>query len=112
MSQTQIIILWIYAILMGIWPVRYVALIFIFKRLHRLTPASPRFSGPDFPLVSAIIPAKDEQDRIGATVTAARALPGVEVVIVCDDGSSDATASYAAAAGAIVVVEASAMVSP
>jgi glucosyl-3-phosphoglycerate synthase len=53
--------------------------------------------------VACIIPAKDEQQRIGATVTAARSLPYVDLVLVCDDGSSDATASHAAAAGAIVV---------
>ncbi|CAA9290436.1 MAG: Glycosyltransferases involved in cell wall biogenesis [uncultured Friedmanniella sp.] len=53
--------------------------------------------------VACIIPAKDEQQRIAATVTAARALPWVEVVIVCDDGSADATGEHAAAAGAIVV---------
>jgi glucosyl-3-phosphoglycerate synthase len=53
--------------------------------------------------VACIIPAKDEQDRVAATVTAARGLPGVELVIVCDDGSSDATGDHAAAAGAIVV---------
>lgn len=53
--------------------------------------------------VACIIPAKDEQQQIAATVTAARRLPGVELVIVCDDGSSDATGKHAAAAGAIVV---------
>ena len=58
---------------------------------------------PGLARVACIIPAKDEQDRVAATVTAARALPGVEIVIVCDDGSSDATAEHAAAAGAVVV---------
>jgi glucosyl-3-phosphoglycerate synthase len=53
--------------------------------------------------IACIIPAKDEEQRIGATVTAARALPHVDIVIVCDDGSSDATAQHAGAAGAIVV---------
>jgi glucosyl-3-phosphoglycerate synthase len=53
--------------------------------------------------VVCVIPAKDEQDRIAATVTAAEALPYVERVIVCDDGSSDQTGSYAGAAGALVV---------
>lgn len=53
--------------------------------------------------VACIIPAKDEQQRIAATVTAARSLPYVDVVIVCDDGSTDATAQHAGAAGAIVV---------
>ncbi|GAA3636491.1 glycosyltransferase family 2 protein [Microlunatus ginsengisoli] len=55
------------------------------------------------PPVACIIPAKDEQDRIVATVTAARALPYVDVVFVCDDGSSDETGRYAHGAGAIVV---------
>ena len=53
--------------------------------------------------VACIIPAKDEQQRVAATVTAARTLPHVDLVIVCDDGSSDATGEHAAAAGAIVV---------
>ena len=53
--------------------------------------------------MACIIPAKDEQRRIAATVTAARTIRGIALVIVCDDGSSDATAQHAAAAGAIVV---------
>ena len=57
----------------------------------------------DLSRVACIIPAKDEEQRIAATVTAARDLPGVEIVIVCDDGSSDRTSAYAAGAGAIVV---------
>ena len=46
----------------------------------------------DLSRVACVIPAKDEEQRIAATVTAARDLPGVEIVIVCDDGSSDRTA--------------------
>ena len=53
--------------------------------------------------VACIVPAKDEEERIQATVEAATGLPGVGLVIVCDDGSRDATAARAAAAGAIVV---------
>jgi glucosyl-3-phosphoglycerate synthase len=53
--------------------------------------------------VVCVIPAKDEQDSIAATVRAAAKLSGVQLVIVCDDGSKDNTASHAAAAGAIVV---------
>jgi glycosyltransferase involved in cell wall biosynthesis len=55
------------------------------------------------PRVACLIPAKDEQDRIVATVKAANALPCVDVVFVCDDGSSDQTGSYAHGAGAVVV---------
>jgi len=58
---------------------------------------------PALARVACIIPAKDEEQRIAATVTAARALPHVELVLVCDDGSSDATGQHAAAAGAVVV---------
>ena len=57
----------------------------------------------DPPRVACIIPAKDEAPRIGATVAAAATLPHVDLVLVCDDGSSDATAQNAGAAGAIVV---------
>jgi hypothetical protein len=57
----------------------------------------------DLSRVACVIPAKDEEQRIAATVTAARDLPGVEIVIVCDDGSSDRTSKFAAGAGAIVV---------
>lgn len=57
----------------------------------------------DLSRVACIIPAKDEEQRIATTVTAARDLPGVEIVIVCDDGSSDRTSQHAAGAGAIVV---------
>jgi glycosyltransferase involved in cell wall biosynthesis len=54
-------------------------------------------------LVAAIIPAYNEADRVGATVAAARSLPGVDVVVVVDDGSGDATASVAESAGACVL---------
>jgi glucosyl-3-phosphoglycerate synthase len=57
----------------------------------------------DLARVACVIPARDEEQQVAATVTAARRLPGVDVVIVCDDGSTDQTAAYAGAAGAIVV---------
>jgi len=52
--------------------------------------------------VAVVIPARDEADRIQATVTAAAAMAGVAVVIVVDDGSRDATAAVAQRAGAVV----------
>jgi glycosyltransferase involved in cell wall biosynthesis len=52
---------------------------------------------------AVVIPAKDEALRIASTVAAARAVDGVVLVVVVDDGSSDATASVAAQAGATVV---------
>lgn len=54
-----------------------------------------------------MIPAKDEAERIAATVRAAREVAGVELVLVVDDGSRDDTARLAEHAGAIVVSHAS-----
>lgn len=51
----------------------------------------------------ALIPAKDRADSIVATVVALASLADVDRVVVVDDGSSDATAKLAAAAGATVV---------
>jgi Glycosyl transferase family 2 len=50
--------------------------------------------------VVIIIPAFNEQQRIAATVSAARRVPGVLAVTVVDDGSRDETAQVATAAGA------------
>ncbi|MFW5415461.1 glycosyltransferase family 2 protein [Nocardiopsis sp. CNT-189] len=55
------------------------------------------------PGIAVIIPAKDEARRIGATVHAARGLPGADLVVVVDDGSADATAEVARDAGARVL---------
>jgi glycosyltransferase involved in cell wall biosynthesis len=52
---------------------------------------------------AVIIAAKDEQDRIAATVEAAASLPGVDLVVVVDDGSMDATGKLAAGSGAKVI---------
>ncbi|WP_345204572.1 glycosyltransferase family 2 protein [Fodinibacter luteus] len=53
--------------------------------------------------VAAVVPCKDEADRIAATVRAVASLPGVARVVVVDDGSSDDTARVAREAGADVV---------
>ncbi len=53
--------------------------------------------------MAVIIPAKDEEDRIAATVNAARAIPYVDLVLVVDDGSEDDTQHAARDAGAVVV---------
>ncbi|MFQ6170844.1 glycosyltransferase [Oryzobacter sp. R7] len=53
--------------------------------------------------VAAVVPCKDEADRIAATVAALAALPQVGRVVVVDDGSTDDTARVAREAGAEVV---------
>jgi glycosyltransferase involved in cell wall biosynthesis len=53
--------------------------------------------------VAVVIAARNEADRIAATVAAAAGLAGVGLVVVVDDGSSDATAAVAQQAGAAVM---------
>ena len=53
--------------------------------------------------VAIVIPAKNESDRIQATVKAAAGLPGADLLIVVDDGSADDTGFVAENAGAIVL---------
>jgi glucosyl-3-phosphoglycerate synthase len=53
--------------------------------------------------VAVVIPAKDEAARIGATVAAAARINHVDLVVVVDDGSRDATGVLARDAGAVVI---------
>jgi glycosyltransferase involved in cell wall biosynthesis len=53
--------------------------------------------------VSIVIPAMDEEDSIGAVVSALRAAAGWHEVLVIDDGSGDGTALRAEQAGARVI---------
>jgi glycosyltransferase involved in cell wall biosynthesis len=56
--------------------------------------------GQEAGTVLALVPARDEAERVGATVRALRDLPGVTEVLVVSDGSTDATAASALEAGA------------
>ena len=53
--------------------------------------------------VAVVIPARNESSRIAATVAGAAGLPGVDLLIVVDDGSADDTAALASQAGATVL---------
>jgi len=53
--------------------------------------------------VAAVIAAKDEAARITSTIRAVQQIEGVDLVIVVDDGSGDATARLAGEAGAVVI---------
>lgn len=56
-----------------------------------------------YAMVSAIIPAWNEDGRVANVVRALRGTPGVGEVIVVDDGSTDATGARAREAGAMVI---------
>lgn len=58
--------------------------------------------GPGRPVV-ALVPAKDAELSIRATVTALLGLPEVDEVVVVDDGATDATTEVARGAGAWVL---------
>ena len=61
-------------------------------------------SAPSLPDdVAVVIAARNEADRIAATVAAAAGLAGVGLVVVVDDGYRDATAAVAQRAGAAVM---------
>lgn len=53
--------------------------------------------------VAAIISAHNVGRQIASTIRTCRAIPGVDLLIVIDDGSDDDTGKYARAAGAVVV---------
>src|ERR671911_2295451 len=67
------------------------------SRLPALAAAPPARS------VSVVIPARDEAARIGPCLAGLAGDPDVLEVLVVDDGSKDATARIARAAGARVV---------
>jgi hypothetical protein len=54
--------------------------------------------------VVAVVPARNEEDRVGATVAALRELSQVSHVVVVDDGSTDQTAAVAEWTGQVEVV--------
>ncbi|MEL6893764.1 MAG: glycosyltransferase, partial [Actinomycetota bacterium] len=55
------------------------------------------------PIVSVVVPARDEAERIGPLLDSIVGAPGVAEVIVVDDESSDDTAAIAARLGSRVV---------
>ena len=63
----------------------------------------PKGDGAPAGDIAVVIPAKNESERIRDTATAAAGLPGVDLVLVVDDGSRDGTARAAEFAGAAVI---------
>lgn len=53
--------------------------------------------------IAVVIPAKNEAERLEATIRSARTIVGVDLVVVVDDGSTDSTSAVAQGADALVV---------
>jgi glycosyltransferase involved in cell wall biosynthesis len=96
MTSTQWAVLWAYAAIIAIWPIRHVVISFIFRKLDILTPASPVYAGEELPLVTAIIPAKDEERILGECLDSvcAQTYSNLEILVV-NDRSTDRTGSIA-----------------
>ena len=96
MTGTQITILSIYALIVAIWPIRLLVIEVVLRRQRVLSNNSPRFDHPDPPLVSAIVPAKDEEVNLPDCLTSVcrQTYPNLEILVV-DDRSTDRTAEIA-----------------
>ncbi|MDR3638205.1 MAG: glycosyltransferase family 2 protein [Isosphaeraceae bacterium] len=96
MTPNQRTILWIYAGIIAIWPIRHIVVGWAIRQLDILTPRSPRYHGESFPLVSAIIPAKDEEKTLADCLASvcAQEYPNLEIIVV-NDRSTDRTAAIA-----------------
>lgn len=72
-------------------------------RRTKAAAAGRRTPPPAQPLAAALIVAHNQARRIAATVRACRSIPGIDLVLVVDDGSFDNTQDLARNAGAVVV---------
>ncbi len=96
MTTTEKALIWIYGVIVAIWPIRLIVLRFIAARIDWVSPSSPEYAGADPPLVTAILPAKDEEENILACLESllGQSYPRLEV-IVADDRGVDRTAAIA-----------------
>ena len=96
MTTVQLWVLWTYAAIIAIWPIRHAVLWFVFRKIDILTPDSPRFDHPHPPLITAIIPAKDEENTLGDCLASvcSQTYPHLEILVI-DDRSTDRTGAIA-----------------
>jgi glycosyltransferase involved in cell wall biosynthesis len=96
MTHTEAVLLWLYAAIIAIWPIRLVVLEVVTRRLGALSPESPRYQQPAPPLVSAILPARDEEHNLARCLhsLSAQDYPNLEIIVV-DDRSTDRTGQIA-----------------
>ncbi len=96
MTSFQITILSIYAVVVAIWPIRLLVIEVVLRRQRVLSQDSPRFDRPDPPLVSAILPAKDEELNLADCLRSvcSQSYPHLEILVV-NDRSTDRTGAIA-----------------
>jgi chlorobactene glucosyltransferase len=96
MTGTQVALLVAYAMIIAVWPIRLIVLAIILRRQEVLTPQSPRYDRPNPPLVTAILPAKDEEAYLEVCLMSLRrqTYPNLEILVV-DDRSTDRTGGIA-----------------
>lgn len=92
MATWQQILLWAYAVVVVLALFRHLLLTAVQKKMRFLAPASDLWRVSDAPLVSIIVPAKDEAHGIERCLRSilAQDYPRLEIVVV-DDRSTDAT---------------------
>jgi cellulose synthase/poly-beta-1,6-N-acetylglucosamine synthase-like glycosyltransferase len=96
MTQSQVVILGIYAAIIAIWPIRMIVLEVVIRRLGFLSPMSPRYRQSTPPLVTAMLPARNEEQNLARCLESlsAQDYPNLEIIVV-DDRSTDRTAQIA-----------------
>jgi glycosyltransferase involved in cell wall biosynthesis len=96
MTSTQLSLLWIYAAIIAVWPIRYLVLKYVLARVPTLSPDSPVLDPKQAPLVSAIIPARDEEAVLAGCLAAVsrQSYPRLEIILI-DDRSTDRTGAIA-----------------
>jgi glycosyltransferase involved in cell wall biosynthesis len=96
MTHLQQVVLWAYVAVIAVWPIRYAVLRYVLGRVPFLEPGAPTLNQAEPPLVSALIPAKDEEaalaDCLGSVCR--QNYPRLEIIVI-DDRSTDRTGEIA-----------------
>ena len=92
MSTTQIIIIGAYACILLVWVARHFVISMTYRATPLLSPCHPRYQDPHPPLVSVLVPAKDEEKSIATCVRSIlnQNYTNLEVLVI-DDRSTDRT---------------------
>jgi glycosyltransferase involved in cell wall biosynthesis len=99
MTITERIVVSVYGVIVAVWVVRHAILTWVRRQIDVLSRQSPTYQQDDPPLVSVIIPARDEEISLPACLDSVRAqnYPNLEI-LVADDRSGDRTPEIVRAA--------------